>query len=123
MLVDRAAGERHRGRAASLSGTAIFAGQFLSPLLFGPLVSATSTVTGLLVAAGISAVILAVVGLRRVGAQPDGGALSAASAMPTASRAPVWIASQPSSSQLTSPSGSPDANASAQDRYAVSLRR
>lgn len=67
VLVDQAAGAEHRSRAASLSGTAIFTGQFISPLLFGPLIDATSTTTGFLVAAGISAVILAIVIARRVG--------------------------------------------------------
>ncbi|WP_208325999.1 MFS transporter [Amycolatopsis arida] len=61
VLVDEAAGAEHRGRAASLSGTAIFAGQFLSPLVFGPLIAGTSTTTGFLVAGGVSAALLAVV--------------------------------------------------------------
>jgi len=67
VLVDQAAGAEHRARAASLSGTAIFAGQFVSPLLFGPLIATTSTTTGFLVAAGVSVVILVIVSVRRVG--------------------------------------------------------
>ncbi|WP_205669046.1 MFS transporter [Amycolatopsis suaedae] len=67
VLVDRAAGVEHRSRAAALSGTAIFAGQFLSPLLFGPLIEATSTTTGFLVAGAVSAILLAVVVVRRIG--------------------------------------------------------
>lgn len=67
VLVDHAAGVEQRSRAASLSSTAIFAGQFISPLLFGPLIDATSTTTGFLVAAGLSATILAVVVAGRVG--------------------------------------------------------
>ncbi|GAB3509257.1 MFS transporter [Amycolatopsis cihanbeyliensis] len=60
VLIDRHAGPRLRGRAASLSGTAIFAGQFSSPLLIGPLIDATTTTTGFLAAAGIATVILLV---------------------------------------------------------------
>ncbi|RAS64811.1 putative MFS family arabinose efflux permease [Lentzea atacamensis] len=67
VLVDQAAGAEHRGRAASLSGTAIFSGQFMSPLLFGPLIAATSTTTGFLVAATISATLLVIVVVGRVG--------------------------------------------------------
>jgi ACDE family multidrug resistance protein len=70
VLVDEAAGHEQRSRAASLSGTAIFAGQFISPLLFGPLIAATSTTTGFLVAAGVSATILTVVVTRRIGVRP-----------------------------------------------------
>lgn len=48
-----------RGQATSLSGTAMFAGQFGSPLVFGPLMAATSITTGYLLAAAIAAAILA----------------------------------------------------------------
>ncbi|WP_343034596.1 MFS transporter [Amycolatopsis anabasis] len=71
VLVDQAAGADYRSRAASLSGTAIFAGQFLSPLLFGPLIEATSTTTGFLVAGAVSAILLAVVLARRIGADAE----------------------------------------------------
>lgn len=47
-----------RGQATALSGTAMFAGQFSSPLLFGPLMAATSITTGYLAAATLSGVIL-----------------------------------------------------------------
>ncbi|MBF6354471.1 hypothetical protein IU449_07935 [Nocardia higoensis] len=48
-----------RGQATSLSGTAMFTGQFGSPLVFGPLMAATSITTGYLLAAVLAAVILA----------------------------------------------------------------
>lgn len=47
-----------RGRATSLQGTAMFAGQFISPLLAGPLVAATSYTVGFLAAAALAAAIL-----------------------------------------------------------------
>ncbi|MCP2253821.1 putative arabinose efflux permease, MFS family [Prauserella aidingensis] len=49
-----------RGKATSLSGTAMFVGQFASPLVFGPLIEATSVTTGFAVAAVLSGVTLAV---------------------------------------------------------------
>ncbi|MEV6712579.1 MFS transporter [Lentzea sp. NPDC051208] len=67
VMVDQAAGAEHRGRAASLSGTAIFTGQFISPLLFGPLIAATSTTTGFLIAAAISATLLTITVVRGIG--------------------------------------------------------
>lgn len=54
-----------RGKATSLSGTAMFVGQFASPLVFGPLIEATSVTTGFAVAAALSGAALAVlVGVR-----------------------------------------------------------
>ncbi|WP_233439388.1 MFS transporter [Lentzea atacamensis] len=67
IMVDQAAGAEHRGRAAALSGTAIFAGQFISPLLFGPLIAATSTTTGFLIAAAISAALLTAIVVSGIG--------------------------------------------------------
>ncbi|GAA4915051.1 MFS transporter [Streptomyces coeruleoprunus] len=58
VLVGEAAPPELRGQATSLSGTANFAGQFLSPLLLGPVIGATSLTTGFLAAAGLSAVVL-----------------------------------------------------------------
>lgn len=66
VLVDETAGPVLRPRAASLTGTAIFAGQFASPLLLGPLIGATSTSTGFLASAGMAAVILAILVLVRI---------------------------------------------------------
>jgi MFS transporter, ACDE family, multidrug resistance protein len=60
VLIDEAAGPELRAKAAALSGTAIFAGQFVSPLLLGPVIAATSTIVGFLAAAGIGVAILAV---------------------------------------------------------------
>jgi MFS family permease len=60
VLIDEAAGPELRAKAAALSGTAIFVGQFVSPLLLGPVIEATSTTVGFLAAAGIGVAILAV---------------------------------------------------------------
>jgi MFS transporter, ACDE family, multidrug resistance protein len=60
VLIDEAAGNDLRAKAAALMSTAIFAGQFASPLLLGPVIAATSTTGGFLAAAGIGAAILAV---------------------------------------------------------------
>ncbi|WJV48123.1 MFS transporter [Streptomyces flavofungini] len=59
VLVDRAAPAEQRGTATSLQATALFGGQFASPLVFGPLVDATSIATGALAAAISTAGILA----------------------------------------------------------------
>lgn len=66
VLVDDRAGPDLRAKAASLTGTMIFAGQFVSPLLFGPLIDATSTTTGFLAAAGIAAVMLVILLVVRI---------------------------------------------------------
>jgi ACDE family multidrug resistance protein len=60
VLIDEAAGHELRAKATALMGTAIFTGQFVSPLLIGPVIAATSTTVGFLVAAGIGTAILAV---------------------------------------------------------------
>ncbi|MCE6995508.1 hypothetical protein LZG04_11940 [Saccharothrix sp. S26] len=54
-----------RGRAAALSGTAVFTGQFCSPLVFGPLITATTPATGFLAAAGLALLMLLGVSLLR----------------------------------------------------------
>ncbi|MBB4934790.1 MFS family permease [Lipingzhangella halophila] len=59
-----------RGRATSLQGTAMFTGQFVSPLLVGPLVAATSYTTGFLAAGGVAAAVLAATVFTRVAAEP-----------------------------------------------------
>jgi ACDE family multidrug resistance protein len=60
VLIDEAAGQELRAKAAALMGTAVFTGPFVSPLLIGPVIAATSTTVGFLVAAGIGTAILAV---------------------------------------------------------------
>jgi ACDE family multidrug resistance protein len=78
VLIDEAAGPELRAKAAALSGTAIFAGQFVSPLLLGPVIAATSTTIGFLAAAGIGAAILAVLLAVRIPEQrPATGSTSA----------------------------------------------
>ncbi len=67
LVADRAPLEL-RGRATSLLSTAIFAGQFLSPLLVGPLIAATSYQVGFLAAAVLAAVVLVAVSVTRVAA-------------------------------------------------------
>ncbi|WP_081893498.1 MFS transporter [Actinoalloteichus caeruleus] len=61
VLIADAAPPAARAQAASLTGTATFAGQFAAPLLFGPLMEATSIRAGFLSAAGLSVIL--VVGL------------------------------------------------------------
>jgi len=49
-----------RGQATSLAATATFVGQFLSPLMVGPLIGATSVRTGFVVAAAVTAAVILV---------------------------------------------------------------
>jgi MFS family permease len=74
VLVDRAAPAEQRGTATSLQATALFGGQFGSPLLFGPLIDATSIATGALVAAIGTAGILAALFRLHEPAPPSGNA-------------------------------------------------
>lgn len=60
-----------RGRATSLQGTAMFTGQFVSPLLAGPLIAATSYTTGFLAAAALAAVILLALLTTKIATTPD----------------------------------------------------
>ncbi|WP_067597590.1 MFS transporter [Nocardiopsis listeri] len=69
LINDRAPAES-RGQAASLSGTVIFGGQFISPLLLGPLIGATSSTTGFLVTAVFGALLT--VGLLLLRISPPG---------------------------------------------------
>ncbi|MGW0826091.1 MFS transporter [Streptomyces sp. NPDC002845] len=59
VLIDSTVPVGHRGLASSLMATAMFGGQFVSPFLFGPLMSATSITAGSLVASGLAVVTLA----------------------------------------------------------------
>lgn len=70
VLVGELAPARLRGRAVSLSTTAAFAGQFCSPLVLGPVIAATTTTSGFLIAAGFAAVILAVLCTVRIAVPP-----------------------------------------------------
>jgi ACDE family multidrug resistance protein len=58
VLLADAAPLRLRGQVTALSGSAAFLGQFGSPLLFGPLVDATTVRTGFLAAALLAALVL-----------------------------------------------------------------
>ncbi|MEV7737947.1 MULTISPECIES: MFS transporter [Streptomyces] len=58
VLINRTAPAHLKGQATALSGTAAFSGQFLSPVLLGPLVAAASLTVGLLTAAGLAAAVL-----------------------------------------------------------------
>ncbi|EWC62985.1 drug resistance transporter, EmrB/QacA family [Actinokineospora spheciospongiae] len=58
VLVGEGAPADLRGQATSLSGTTTFLGQFLSPLLLGPLIGATSIPIGFAISAGLAAVAL-----------------------------------------------------------------
>ncbi|MGA5148212.1 MFS transporter [Streptomyces griseoincarnatus] len=78
VLVDQAAPPEQRGMATSLQATALFGGQFGSPLLFGPLIDSTSITTGALVAAaGTTAILIAL--FRLNDSQPTGPEEQAAS--------------------------------------------
>lgn len=74
VLIGETPPPQQRGRATALSGTAMFVGQFCSPLVFGPFMAATSIMTGYLAAAGVSAVILVTFTVVRV-ADPANGAV------------------------------------------------
>ena len=54
VLLGEAAPPRLRGQVTALSGTAIFLGQFSSPLLLGPVADATSIPTSFLAAAALA---------------------------------------------------------------------
>lgn len=58
VLVGDASPPHLRGALTALSGTALFLGQFGSPLLLGPVADRTSLTTGFLGAAGVAAAIL-----------------------------------------------------------------
>jgi ACDE family multidrug resistance protein len=67
------------GRATAVSSTATFLGQFISPLVLGPVMTSTSIATGYLVLAGTAALILlALVAMRPGRPIPMKPALSAA---------------------------------------------
>ncbi|MGW4720807.1 MFS transporter, partial [Nocardia sp. NPDC004260] len=55
-----------RGQATALSATALFLGQFLAPLAFGPFMEATSTKNGYLLAAAACALLLAILLIVRI---------------------------------------------------------
>ncbi|GHA78003.1 MFS transporter [Streptomyces termitum] len=58
MMIGETAPAARRGQAMSLSGTANFTGQFVAPLVLGPVIGATTIGTGFLVGAGLSALVL-----------------------------------------------------------------
>lgn len=60
-LINESAPPARRARATALSGTTIFAGQFLAPVLIGPVVDSFGMRAGYLTAAAVAAVVLAVV--------------------------------------------------------------
>ncbi|MEU3554278.1 MFS transporter [Streptomyces fragilis] len=79
VLIGEGVPEEVRGKATSLSGTATFAGQFASPLLIGPLIQATSPLTGFLLAAAVPALAAVLLMVTRTDttepdADADGGA-------------------------------------------------
>lgn len=58
MLIVELTPAEMRGRMTALSATLTFVGQFLSPLLMGPVIDNTSLTAGFLVASGIAGVSL-----------------------------------------------------------------
>ncbi|MFF2709818.1 MFS transporter [Streptomyces cyaneofuscatus] len=77
VLVNENAPPELRGQATSLAGTVIFGGQFLSPLLLGPLIGRTSSTTGFLGTAGAALVIVVVLLVVRVPVPPAPGSSAA----------------------------------------------
>ncbi|MBB1255718.1 MFS transporter [Streptomyces sp. OF3] len=59
VLLGDSAPAGQQGRAVALSGTAVFTGQFASPLLLGPVVDGLSVQAGYLTAAALSVLVLA----------------------------------------------------------------
>ncbi|GAB3949013.1 MFS transporter [Streptomyces sparsus] len=58
MLTGETAPVSMRGQALALSGTANFAGQFVAPVVIGPVATATSITSGFLFAAGFAVLVL-----------------------------------------------------------------
>lgn len=83
VLIGEAVPVQLRGKATALSATALFGGQFVSPLLIGPLAEATSLTTGFLTAAALAAAGLVPLLLVRLG-----GSEAPASAPPVPGAAP-----------------------------------
>ncbi|MEB3371552.1 MFS transporter [Saccharopolyspora mangrovi] len=78
VLVNESAPPALRGQATSLAGTVIFGGQFLSPLLLGPLIGATSSTVGFLTAAVMAGLIaLTLTTVRMASSTSPGGSASA----------------------------------------------
>ncbi|GAA4668405.1 MFS transporter [Streptomyces chumphonensis] len=57
MMIGESAPPALRGQVMSLSGTANFLGQFIAPLIVGPVIGATSIATGFLAAAGVGLIV------------------------------------------------------------------
>lgn len=70
LVAEQVPADQH-GRATSLQGTAMFAGQFLSPLFAGPLIAATTYATGFTAAAGLAALITILVTVTSVAHLPN----------------------------------------------------
>lgn len=79
LFADAVAPEQ-RGRATSLQGTSMFAGQFVSPLIAGPLIAATDYSIGFLAAGGVALVMLIVLLTTKVTAHRPPTAVSTESA-------------------------------------------
>ncbi|UQS24809.1 MFS transporter [Amycolatopsis thermalba] len=74
VLVGEAAPPELRGQTVALSATGSFAGQFLSPLLLGPLIGATTITTGFLAAACLAGLVLLLLLATRVPANDSSSA-------------------------------------------------
>lgn len=77
MLIGDAAPLSLRGQATSLAATSLFFGQFISPLLLGPLVAVTAITTGYLVTAGAAALVLVALLVANVDVRPVGAGAGA----------------------------------------------
>ncbi|MDC2948772.1 MFS transporter [Streptomyces heilongjiangensis] len=80
MMIGEAAPPALRGQVMSLSGTANFIGQFIAPLIVGPVIGATSIGTGFLITAGLGAAALAL----SLAMRSDAGGAAAEPAAPPA---------------------------------------
>ncbi|MGW0792646.1 MFS transporter [Streptomyces sp. NPDC002911] len=58
MMIGESAPPALRGQVMSLSGTANFIGQFIAPLIMGPVIGATTIGTGFVIAAGLGFTVL-----------------------------------------------------------------
>ncbi len=74
VLIDDYVPEALLGRAMAIFSTCMFLGQFISPLVLGPLMEATSITTGYLVLSGEAVLILAVLFMLRPQAKSAAGA-------------------------------------------------
>ncbi|MFD9457155.1 MFS transporter [Streptomyces sp. NPDC059985] len=82
MMLGESAPPALRGQVMALSGTANFLGQFVAPLIIGPVIGATSITTGFLIATGLGVTVLLLSLALKDFAPADEAAAGAAGATP-----------------------------------------